>query len=215
MNTVHDPEDAHIVERLLRESGAEESDVLRPVLLELRALATGEPPVPSAAVAALLAHDTTNVIPFDGGHRRSRRAAFTVLAVAAALGAGTAAAAATDEGFRAGLQNTVGTIVTVLTTGRPPSPADPPVAPEDSPEPSPAATGGREPSTAVPPAAPGAPGNVPHGIPSWLTPGPEASPTSPTAPHSDTPVPSDQKPTHPAPLPAESKPVVPPEPKRP
>jgi len=216
MNTAPDHGDARIIDRLLRESNTEESDLLRPVLLELRALGTGEPPVPSPEVAALLVPDTTNVIPFDAAPRRARRAAFTVLAVAATLGAGTAAAAATDEGFRAGLQNTVATIVTAFTTGPQPSPAVPSVATSASPTPSPAASGGPGSSTAVPPALQDTPPNtIPHGIPSWLTPGTEASPTDPAAPHSDAPVPADQKQTHPAPSPAVPNPVLPTERKRP
>jgi hypothetical protein len=211
MNTAPDHGDARIIDRLLRESNTEESDLLRPVLLELRALGTGEPPVPSPEVAALLVPGASNVVRLDAAPRRARRAAFTVLAVAATLGAGTAAAAATDEGFRAGLQNTVATIVTALITGPQPSPA-PSVATTDSPAPSSTASGGPGSSTAVPPALPG---TIPHGIPSWLTPGTEASPTDPAAPGSDAPVPADQKQTHPAPSPAVPNPVLPPERKRP
>jgi hypothetical protein len=156
------------------------------------------------------------VIPFDGGPRRVRRTAFTILAVAATLGAGTAAAAATDEGFRTGLQNTVATVITALTTGPHPSPAVPSVATSGSPTPSPAASGGPGSWTAVPPALPGTPpGTIPHGIPSRLTPGPEASPTDPAAPHPDAPVPADQKQTHPAPSPAVPNPVLPTDRKRP
>ncbi|QHK20233.1 hypothetical protein GU243_11370 [Pseudarthrobacter psychrotolerans] len=216
MNTAPDHGDARIIDRLLRESNTEESDLLRPVLLELRALGTGEPPVPSPEVAAFLVPGASNVVRLDAAPRRVRRAAFTVLAVAATLGAGTAAAAATDEGFRAGLHDTVATIVTALTTGPQPSPAVPSVATSGSPTPSPAASGGPGSSTVVPPAVPGTPpGTIPHGIPSWLTPGPEASPTDPAAPHSDAPAPADQKQTHPAPSPAVPKPVLPTERKRP
>lgn len=212
MKSAPDHGDARIIDRLLRESNTEEdSDLLRSVLLELRALGTGEPPVPSPEVAALLVPGASNVVRLDAAPRRARRTAFTVLAVTATLGAGTAAAAATDEGFRAGLQNTVATIVTALTTGPRPSPA-PSVATTDSPTPSRAASGGPGSSTAVPPASPG---TVPHGIPSWLAPGTEASPTDPAAPHSDPRVPADQKQTHPAPLPAVPNPVLPTERKRP
>jgi hypothetical protein len=216
MNTAPDHGgDARIIDRLLRESNTEESDLLRTVLLELRALGTGEPPVPSPEVAALLVPGASNVVRLDAAPRRARRTAFTILAVAATLGAGTAAAAATDEGFRAGLQNTVATIVTALTTGPQPSPA-PSVAPSGSPTPSPAASGGPGSSTAVPPALPGTPpGTIPHGIPSWPTPGTETSPTDPAAPHSDPPVSGDQQQTHPAPSPAVPNPVLPTERKRP
>lgn len=216
MSTTPDHGDARILDRLLRESNTEESDLLRPVLLELLALGTGEPPVPSPEVAALLVPGASNVVRLDAAPRRARRAAFTVLAVAATLGAGTAAAAATDEGFRAGLQNTVATIVTALTTGPQPSPAIPSVATSGSPKPSPAASGGPGSSTAVPPAVPGTPpATIPHGIPSWLTPGTEASPTDPAAPHSDAPVSGDQIQTHPAPSPAVPNPVLPTDRKRP
>jgi hypothetical protein len=221
MNTAHDPGNANIIDRLLRESTTEEADALRPVLLQLRALRTGAPPVPSPEVAALMARDTTNVIRLDTAPRRARRTAFTILAVAATLGAGAAAAAAADEGFRTGLQNTIATIVTALTAGPNPSPAVPSVTPGDSPAPAqptaPPSSGNPSPGAQIgSPAVSGPPGTGPEGIPSWLSPGTIPSPTDPAATHPhDAPAPADQRRTPPAPLPAETNPVQPPDRKRP
>jgi hypothetical protein len=233
MNSARDPGNATIIDGLLRESTTEESDALRPVLLQLRALRTGEPPVPSPEVAALLVPDTTNVILLDAAPRRSRRAVFTILAVTATLGAGTAAAAAVDEGFRTGLQNAVATIFTALTTGTHPSPAVPSVTPapavSTAQPPAPPSSGNPSPGTQVASAGvSGAPSTGPETIPSWLTPGSVLSPTDPTTPHADAdaptdlttpyvdaPAPQDQRQTPAAPSPAESNPVQLPERKRP
>ena len=209
MNTAQDPGNADIIDRLLRESSTEEADALRPVLLQLSALRIGEPPVPSPEVAAFMAPETTNVIRLDAAPRRARRTTFTILAVAATLGAGTAAAAAADESFRTGLQNTVGTIITALTTGTHPSPAVPSVTDSPAPAvptarpPAPPSSGNPSPATQVPSAGVSAPpGTGPAGIPSWLTP-------------RNTPAPPDQRQTPAGPPPAGTNPAQLPERKHP
>jgi hypothetical protein len=97
------------VEQLLLEAELDGEDGLRPVLLELRALAT-EQPEPSAAVAALMipAAQQQAAGPAAGAatdelaarRRAKRRITLTTLSVAASLAAGGAVAAASDQGIR-------------------------------------------------------------------------------------------------------------------
>lgn len=125
-----------IIDELLADAGMEDTTDLRPVLLELRALA-GDSPRPSAAVEALMAPAAVLAAvplpvpahaPVAAGvsnaeqsapvadelaarRRRKSRLPLTALTVAAALAAGGAAAAASDENFRQTLGN-VGHAVT-------------------------------------------------------------------------------------------------------
>lgn len=129
-----------IIDDLLADAGMDDAADLRPVLLELRALAA-ESPRPSAAVAALMApaavpatvpvatpalapavHETATPDPavdepvideLAARRRRKHRLPLTALTVAAALAAGGAAAAASDENFRHALGN-VGHAVTLV-----------------------------------------------------------------------------------------------------
>lgn len=112
-----------IIDELLADAGMEDAGDLRPVLLELRALA-GDSPRPSAAVEALMAPAAAlAAVPFpavapvaagvstaklaapivdelSARRRRKSRLPLTALSVAAALAAGGAAAAASDENIR-------------------------------------------------------------------------------------------------------------------
>jgi hypothetical protein len=124
-----------IIDELLADAGMEDAADLRPVLLELRALAS-DSPRPSAAVEALMtppatlaavppvpaqAHPDASVPAAEHGapvvdelaarRRRKSRLPLTALTVAAALAAGGAAAAASDENIRHTLGN-VGHAVT-------------------------------------------------------------------------------------------------------
>jgi len=128
--------DQRIIDELLADSGMDDAGDLRPVLLELRALA-GDSPRPSAAVEALMAAPATlAIVPLplpvpaeaaasmpaagqaepvvdelSARRRRKSRLPLTALSVAAALAAGGAAAAASDENIRHTLGN-VGHAVT-------------------------------------------------------------------------------------------------------
>jgi hypothetical protein len=149
------------VEQLLLEAELDGEDGLRPVLLELRALAT-EQPEPSAAVAALMipAAQQQAAGPAAGAatdelaarRRAKRRITLTTLSVAASLAAGGAVAAASDQGIRDSfgqLNQAVTSFVSTVGGG----PAIHPAAP---PAPVPAQPGG---SASVP--APTAPASVP------------------------------------------------------
>ncbi|WP_427172688.1 hypothetical protein [Arthrobacter sp. 92] len=126
-----------IVDELLAEAGLEDSENLRPVLLDLRALA-GEGPRPSARLEALMsgvAGGVASAVVPDGApavgsqapvdelaarRRSKRRLPLTALTVAAALAAGGAAAAASDEGIRntfGNVQHAVTNFVGALTSG--------------------------------------------------------------------------------------------------
>jgi hypothetical protein len=115
--TLHDEK---IVDQLLRETGDEDATELRAALLELRCLASGPPPVPSATLAALMASAPVSLNSRrTGRHRR----AIVALVIAASMGAGTAAAAAADPGLRENVQETVTTLINAVThgnSGRPP-----------------------------------------------------------------------------------------------
>jgi hypothetical protein len=105
MTIGYTPNDEQIVEQLLREAEMEDAVELKDALLELRSFAIGPRIEPSAELAALM---TTPPISLDVQRkRRHRRAGMVALAVAASMGMGTAAVAATDSGFREKAQETI------------------------------------------------------------------------------------------------------------
>ena len=136
MSDISSSRDQRIIDELLADAGMDDDGDLRPVLLELRALAS-DSPRPSAAVEALMAPAASLATvplpvtsPADAGvssaeqpppavdelaarRRRKSRLPLAALSVAAALAAGGAAAAASDENIRHTLGN-VGHAVTVL-----------------------------------------------------------------------------------------------------
>ncbi|NUP75037.1 MAG: hypothetical protein HOQ07_10375, partial [Sinomonas sp.] len=168
MNPTHDPDDLLVVEELLADTEPEDAAELRPVLEDLRALAHSGPVAPSAAVQALLLPERVDApISLDvyrrsaaGSARRSarrpygrRRPLAIAVALTAAVGAGTAAAAVADEGFRSSLNESVSTVVGVLTghgvptpaapaTPAPTAPARPAAPPSNAPEPGRSASAG-------------------------------------------------------------------------
>lgn len=148
MTTRQTLRDEKIVDQLLRETGEEDATELRAALLELRCLAGGPPPVPSAPLAALMASAPVSLnARRSGRHRR----AIVALAIAASIGAGTAAAAAADPGLRENVQETLATVINTVTHG-------------NSGRPAPARTTG--------PASPEAPGHTPeHPTPATGAPG--------------------------------------------
>jgi hypothetical protein len=126
------------VDQLLLEADLDGDTQLRPVLLELRALAT-HAPEPSAELLALMAggngtlrvhpepaEDTPAAPPVDelaARRRAKRRIALTTLSVAVSLGAGGAVAAASDQSIRHSF-NSFNQAVTSLITGSGGAPAD-------------------------------------------------------------------------------------------
>lgn len=153
--TLHDEK---IVDQLLRETGEEDATELRAALLELRCLAGGPPPVPSATLAALMASAPVSLnARRSGRHRR----VIVALAIAASIGAGTAAAAAADPGLRENVQETVATLINTVTHG-------------NSGRPAPARTNG--------PASPEPPGHTPeHPTPATGAPGRSGQGNPPSA----------------------------------
>lgn len=113
----HGSRDGASVDQLLQEAGMDDDGTLRPMLLNLQALAA-ERPAPSDAVAALMVPATmvpaTLVpatlmsagalpVPTDelaARRRAKRRVALTTLSVAVSLAAGGAVAVASDQGLR-------------------------------------------------------------------------------------------------------------------
>jgi len=105
MNTAHGHRagsstraDDEIIDRLLAETSLadpRDADDLRPVLMQMRRLAHGEPPVQYAELAALMGTADTSL----GGRRRNkhRRTIITAAALAVSLGAGAGAAAASPD----------------------------------------------------------------------------------------------------------------------
>lgn len=168
-----------IIDELLADAGMEDAGDLRPVLLELRALAA-DSPRPSAEVEALMAspaplaavpavEHVAEPQPGDelaARRRRNRRLPLAAFSVAAALAAGGAAAAASDENFRHAVTAVVGTL-TSGTAGKtavhpspetggtvpgPPAPA--PTAPVATPGNGASVQGGQTGGTAAAPATP-------------------------------------------------------------
>ena len=124
--------DEQIIDQLLLETGSEEAQDLKAALLELRCFSTGPAVVPSAELAALLAAVPVSLEAYR--LRKHRRTALTALAIAASMGIGTAAVAATDPGFREKAQQAITTVVEAVThghSGRPvPAPARSPGSPQ-------------------------------------------------------------------------------------
>lgn len=123
--------DEKIVDQLLRETGEEDATELRAALLELRCLAGGPPPVPSATLAALMASAPVSL----NARRSGRHRAIVALAIAASIGVGTAAAAAADPGLRENVQETVATLINTVTHGNSERPAPARTTGPASPEP--------------------------------------------------------------------------------
>ncbi|HEY8701637.1 MAG TPA: hypothetical protein VIM08_11880 [Arthrobacter sp.] len=121
-----------IIDQLLLETGSEEAQDLKAALLELRCFSTGPTVVPSAELAALMAAGPVSLETYR--RRKHRRTALTALAIAASMGIGTAAVAATDPGFREKAQQAITTVVEAVAhgnSGRPaPAPARSPGSPE-------------------------------------------------------------------------------------
>jgi hypothetical protein len=180
MTAAHD--DERIVADLL---GAIEgdADTLRPVLLDLRSHAHGPVPVPSPELAKLLLGPT--VVPLDARRRTRRHAAIFSLAVVAAMGVGTTAAAAMSPEFRSTTQHVITGIVSGLTPG-PTSPGTQTPAPKPShanapvtsttTHPTPNAT----PTDSHPPQAPQKPNRSSHGPADPLIPGKPVVPVVPS-----------------------------------
>jgi hypothetical protein len=152
--------DEQIVDQLLRETGKEDAAELKAALLELRCLAGGPPPVPSATLAALMASAPVSL---DARRSGRHRRAIVTLAIAASIGLGTAAVAAADPGMRENVQETLTTLINTVTHGNSGQPAPArtpggpasPEAPADTPDDPAPATGvpgrsgqGNAPSTA-------------------------------------------------------------------
>lgn len=174
------------VNQLLLEAGIDDHALLRPGLLELRALADATP-APSAAVAALMVpaaaavpqpaaalDDVPRADELAARRKAKRRLALTTLSVAVSLSAGGAVAAASDQGIRESFTH-LGHSITSLMSGFGGAPAgnqsDEPAAPL------PANPAGPATAPAVP--AP-APDSVPAGglpaVPSDGSAVPEADP---------------------------------------
>jgi hypothetical protein len=224
-----------IVDQLLLVSELDDDGGLRPVLLELRALA-GDRPEPSAAVAALMSPALlTAVSPAAGQQgaagpasqpapaaagavtdelaarrRTKRRITLTSLSVAVSLAAGGAVAAASDQGIRDTIGQLNHAVTSFVSTGNG-GPANPPA---ETPVQVPNAPGGSVPAPTAPvlpePAATTPmPGTThrPHDLP---------APASPAVPLPELPVPDHVAPSVPG-LPAtgEGHPTVPPLPATP
>ena len=87
--------DEQVIDQLLAEAGMEGAVDLRPVLLELRSLAAGISLMPSAELAALM---VARPVRLPASRRiRHRRMIVVSLVVAASLGIGASAAAASPE----------------------------------------------------------------------------------------------------------------------
>lgn len=189
-----------IIDELLADAGMEDAADLRPVLLELRALA-GDSPRPSAAVEALMAPAAAlaavplpvpALAPVAAGvstdeqaapvvdqlaarRRRKSRLPLTALSVAAALAAGGAAAAASDENIRHTLGN-VGHAVTffvgTMTSGTGGTTGGQPAT-----DPAGAVPGSPAPTPTAPAPSPADGSSVPGGQPGKGTPAVPGSPS--------------------------------------
>jgi hypothetical protein len=178
----HGSRDGASVDQLLQEAGMDDDGALRPMLLDLQALAA-EQPAPSDAVAALMMPATlmptgAHPAPTDelaARRRAKRRVALTTLSVAVSLAAGGAVAVASDQGLRDSIghvNQAVSSFVAAVGGG----PAQTPV------------------QTPVPvPAGPGAPATVP---------------TTPSATHAPTAPPGSDARQNPQPTPSPSNPAV-------
>lgn len=144
MTAGHTLHDEQVVDQLLFETGCGDEAGLRGVLLGLRCFADGPPVIPSTGLAALMEAAPARPEPADPERadpepanpepisldavrrRKHRRTTLTVLAVAASMGAGTVAVAATDPGFRETAQQTITTVVEAVTHGHSGRPAPAP-----------------------------------------------------------------------------------------
>ena len=193
---IDDHTDQRVIDQVLTEVDPDSAESLRPLLAELRTLAHGETVEPGPLLEALLLPEETalvseahaavaapptvpvlRVIDGDGpgqtaGLRRParparrRRPLAAALVLTAAIGAGTAAAAAADEGFRSTLNDGLNSVIRVLGGHAANAPASP-----ATPAPTPA------------PAAPAERGSSPASAPA-------TSPSTAATPHAETPAPS-------------------------
>lgn len=157
--------DEQVIDQLLLETGSTEAEDLRTALMELRCFSHGPAVAPSPELAALM---TAGPLSLEA-HRRHkhRRTALTALALAASMGVGTAAVAATDPGFREKAQQAITAVVEVVSHGHSGRPAPEPEHGPGSPRtpahipdlPAPAqGTPGRPATPGAPPATPPASG---------------------------------------------------------
>jgi hypothetical protein len=110
----HDHDDGPIIDDLLSEFDANDTERLRSVLLDLRSLSQVPVPTPSVELAALL---EGNVARLNPRRRRGRRGVIFSLALVGLMGAGTGAAAALSPDFRSGTAHLVTGIVNGLSQG--------------------------------------------------------------------------------------------------
>jgi hypothetical protein len=158
MTTRRTADDEQIIDQLLVETGHHNDEELKHALLQLRSFAAGPVPAPSATISAIMGAGPESL---DARRRRRkhRRTALTALAITATMGIGTAAAAATDPGFRETAQQAIITVIDTVTRG---NSGKPPHAPGHG--------------------SPQAPGHVPDlPAPAKGTPGPHGKPTGPSA----------------------------------
>ncbi|HBH57396.1 MAG TPA: hypothetical protein DEP82_01025 [Arthrobacter bacterium] len=161
MTTRHTPHDEQIIDELLLETGRDDAQELKAALLDLRCFADGPPVVPSRELAALMA---TGPVSLDARRQsKHRRTALTALAIAASMGIGTAAVAATDPGFREKAQQAITTVVEAVTHGHSGRPAPAPARDPDLPAPAQGTPGRSGTNPGSPPVTPPAVGtaNVP------------------------------------------------------
>jgi len=157
-------EDEQIIDRVLHDADLEDAGELRDLLLELRTLAGGPPPMPSAELAALMAPAAVSLDAHR--QRKHRRMTIAAIMVAASMGAGTAAVAATDQGFRDKAQENITILINAVTNG-PAAPA--PGRPSGPPAPAPMPVPGQGAGPAAP--VKGPPEHTGQEVPAWLTPG--------------------------------------------
>lgn len=205
MSDISSSRDQQIIDDLLADAGMDDDGDLRPLLLELRALAADSPRpsaevealmAPAAMLAAVPASAAASAAPavsaaasaapavdeLAARRRRKSRLPLTALSVAAALAAGGAAAAASDEHFRHTLGNVRHAVTFIVGTMTPGGGGKTPSQPAPD-------TGGTVPGTSAP--APASPvpspadgGSVPGGQSGGSTPADSAthSPTKPGTP---------------------------------
>ncbi|MDQ0798917.1 hypothetical protein [Arthrobacter sp. SLBN-112] len=159
MTARHALHDEQIINQLLLETGSEEAEDLKAALLELRCFRHGPAVLPSPELAALMTAGPLSLKAYQ--RRKHRRTALTALAIAASMGIGTAAVAATDPRFREKAQQAITSVVEVVTHGQSVLPA---------------------PEPARSPGSPPTPAHVPHlPAPAQGTPGNPAAPGGPPA----------------------------------
>lgn len=117
MTTGHTPHDEQIIEDLLRETNNDDAQDLKAALRDLHRFAEGPAVLPSAGLAALMGTGPASLA--ARRERKRRHTALTALAVAACMGIGTAAVAATDPGFRGNAEQVITSVVEAVTQGHP------------------------------------------------------------------------------------------------